>query len=321
MPLPSPASANALLIVLDTVAAEHLSLYGYERATSPTMVELAERGIRFDRVQATSSWTLPSHASMFTGRWPHELSASWRTPLDRAYPTLAEFLSARGYATAGFVANYFYCATDSGLQRGFALYRDYIFPGLSAFKSASLVDRTVRGIRGVELFFEDWLDIDLLRTPVQRLWLLVNADRKDAAVVSREFLDWLARRPQPERPFFAFLNYYDAHGPYQLPSGRTHRFGTQPSDARDSDMIERRWPMDKTGLTQRDIAFAHGAYDDCVADLDEELGRLFDELGGAGSWIQPGCSLPATTARVLVSMPASFAMERACIRRNCMFHR
>ncbi len=219
MPLPSPASANALLIVLDTVAAEHLSLYGYERATSPTMVELAERGIRFDRVQATSSWTLPSHASMFTGRWPHELSASWRTPIDRAYPTLAEFLSARGYATAGFVANYFYCATDSGLQRGFALYRDYIFPGLSAFKSASLVDRTVRGIRGVELFFEDWLDIDLLRTPVQRLWLLVNADRKDAAVVSREFLDWLARRPQPERPFFAFLNYYDAHCALSAPVG------------------------------------------------------------------------------------------------------
>ena len=282
MPLPSPASANALLIVLDTVAAEHLSLYGYERATSPTMVELAERGIRFDRVQATSSWTLPSHASMFTGRWPHELSASWPTPIDRAYPTLAEFLGSRGYATAGFVANYFYCATDSGLQRGFALYRDYIFPGLSAFKSASLVDRTVRGIRGVELFFEDWLDIDLLRTPVQRLWLLVNADRKDAAVVSREFLDWLARRPQPERPFFAFLNYYDAHCTYQLPSGRTHRFGTQPSDARDSDMIERWWPMDKTALSQRDIAFAHDAYDDCVADLDEELGRLFDELGRRG---------------------------------------
>ena len=92
--------------MLDTVAADHLSLYGYERPTSPTMVELAERGIRFDRVQATSSWTLPSHASMFTGRWPHELSAGWLTPLDGTYPTLAEFLGSRGYATAGFVANY-----------------------------------------------------------------------------------------------------------------------------------------------------------------------------------------------------------------------
>ncbi len=92
-PLPAPGSPNVLLVVLDTVAAEHLSLYGYERPTSPTMVELAERGIRFDRAQATSSWTLTSHASMFTGRWPHELSAGWLTPLDGTFPTLAEFLS------------------------------------------------------------------------------------------------------------------------------------------------------------------------------------------------------------------------------------
>jgi arylsulfatase A-like enzyme len=278
-PLPGPASPNVLLIVLDTVAADHLSLYGYERPTSPTMVELAERGIRFDRVQATSSWTLPSHASIFTGRWPHELSAGWLTPLDTTYATLAEYLSARGYATAGFVANYWYCAADSGLDRGFDHYEDYIFPQLSAFKSTSLVNRSVKGIRGVELFLEDRLDIDLLRTPVHRLWSLISADRKDAAVVNREFLDWLTRRRQPERPFFAFLNYYDAHVPYQLPAGRIHRFGIRPSDARESDMIESWWPMDKTAISPRDITFALNAYDDCVADLDEELGRLFDELG------------------------------------------
>ena len=277
-PLPSPASPNVLLIVLDTVAAAHLSLYGYEKPTSPTMVELAERGIRFDRVQATSSWTLPSHASMFTGRWPHELSAGWLTPLDRKYPTLAEFLDLRGYATAGFVANYWYCAYGSGLERGFAAYEDYIFPRLTAFKSASLVNRSLKGIQGIARFLEDRLDVDLLRSPVRRLWLLVNADRKDAAAVNREFLDWLTRRRQPERPFFAFLNYYDAHEPYQLPSGRIHRFGMEPSDARESDMIENWWPMDKTAISPRDIAFVHNAYDDCIADLDEELGRLFDEL-------------------------------------------
>ena len=277
-PLPGPGSANVLLIVLDTVAADHLSLYGYERPTSPTLVELAERGIRFDRAQATSSWTLPSHASIFTGRWPHEISAGWLTPLDRAQPTLAEYLSSRGYATAGFIANYWYCASDSGLNRGFAVYEDYIFPRLTAFKSASLVDRSLKGIQGLENFLENLLDIDLFKTAVQRLGLMVNADRKDAAVVNREFLDWLTRRRQPERPFFAFLNYYDAHVPYQLPSERVHRFGIEPSDARDSDMIESWWTTDKRAISPRDIAFAHNAYDDCVADLDEELGRLFDEL-------------------------------------------
>src|SRR5262249_28047954 len=198
------------------VGAGHLDLHGYGRPTSPTLDELARQGIRFDRVQAASPWTLPSHASVFTGRWPHELSANWLTPLDGTYPTLAEFLGVRGYATAGFVANTLYCASDSGLARGFAEYRDFIFPRLIPFKPAVLVERSVAGLQALEQFLEDRLDFDLLRPAVQHLWWLVHADRKDAAVVNREVLDWLSRRRQPERPFFAFLNYYDAHYPYQL---------------------------------------------------------------------------------------------------------
>src|SRR5262249_26838098 len=131
-PLPPPGSPNLLLIVLDTVAAGHLDLYGYPRATSTTLVELAERGIRFDSAQATSSWTLPSHATIFTGRWMHELSVGWLNPLDEEHPTLAEFLAGRGYATAGFIANTMYCASDSGLSRGFTHYEDFIFPEFTA---------------------------------------------------------------------------------------------------------------------------------------------------------------------------------------------
>ncbi len=91
---------------------------------------------------------------------------------------------------------------------------------------------------------------------MQRLGLLVNGDRKEAAEVNREFLDWLTRRRQPERPFFAFLNYYDAHAPYQLPPGRIHRFGTKTNDQRESDMIQGWWSMDKKEISPRDIAFA-----------------------------------------------------------------
>src|SRR5262249_7520774 len=124
-PIP-PGAPNILLVVMDTVAADHLALYGYERQTSHAIDELARRGSRFDAALPTSSWTLPSHASMFTGRWPHELSVGWRTPLDASWPTVAEFLRARGYATAGFVANMSYCAADSGLGRGYTVYRDYL---------------------------------------------------------------------------------------------------------------------------------------------------------------------------------------------------
>jgi arylsulfatase A-like enzyme len=276
--LPPPGSPNVLLIVLDTVAAGHLGLYGYHRPTSPTIDELAPRGIRFDRVQAASSWTLPSHANMFTGRWPHELSVGWLTPLDGANPTLAEFLGARGYATAGFVANYWYCARDSGLARGFTVYRDYIFPRLTALKSAVLINRPVDGLQAVEQFLEDRLDLDLLKPAVNGLWWAFNSDRKGAAVINREFLDWLSRRRQADRPFFAFLNYYDAHHPYQLPELSIHRFGVRPDIDREIDPITDTLLLAQNRPSAQQIALARDAYDDCVADLDEQLGRLIDEL-------------------------------------------
>ena len=107
-------------------------------------------------------------------------------------------------------------------------YHDFIFPELTAFKPAVLVNRVFKGIHAAIEFLEDGLELDRLRPVTQWLWRKVDNDRKAAAVVNREFLDWLSRRHQPERPFFAFLNYFDAHYPYQLPTGRMHRFGFEP---------------------------------------------------------------------------------------------
>lgn len=277
-PLPPVGSRSAILIVLDTVAADHLRLHGYDRATSPTLDELAQSGVRFDRTLAASSWTLPSHASMFTGRWPHELSASWLTPLDRSCPTLAEFLGAHGYATAGFTANNWYCASDSGLGRGFSTFRDQFFPRLTWIKMASLIDRPLDGLRALDRFFKDQLDLDFLGSLVGRLWWQIKADRKLAAVINHELLDWLSERAQPERPFFAFLNYYDAHHPYRIPSLAIHRFGANADDERESDPIQELLLAAQLGLSAEETAAARDSYDDCVANLDEQLGILMDEL-------------------------------------------
>jgi arylsulfatase A-like enzyme len=280
--LPPAGSPNVLLIVLDTVAAGHLGLYGYDRATCPALVEAAEHAIRFDSARATSSWTLPSHASMFTGRWVHELSAGWFTPLDQRRPTLAEFLGGRGYATAGFVANTYYCATDSGLARGFNWYQDYVFPELTAFKTAVLVDRAIERLRAFTYYSGGWLDSAGLLPLAQRILRSLDDDRKGAAVVNREFLDWLATRGQPARPFFAFLNYNDAHYPYELPPERLHRFGARPADEYERLLIRRWGLLDKTTVSARGVAFAADAYDDCIADLDEQLGMLLDVLDRRG---------------------------------------
>jgi arylsulfatase A-like enzyme len=277
-PLPSPDRPNVILIVLDTVGADHLGLYGYDRPTSPTLDELAGRGIRFERAQATASWTLPSHASVFTGRWPHELSASWFNPLDSTFPTIAEVLGARGYATAGFIANTWYCGADSGLARGFTEYRDYTFPRLTALKTSVLVDRPAEGVLAIEGFLEDWLDFDLLGPAVDGFWRLFKVDRKETTEVHREFFDWLSRRRQPERPFFAFLNFFEAHHPYQLPPKAIHRFGARPRTTREATLIRDWRRVIQQGPSPRQVDFVRDAYDDCVADLDEGLGQLIDEL-------------------------------------------
>jgi arylsulfatase A-like enzyme len=215
---------------------------------------------------------------MFTGRWPHELSAGWFTPLDGAYPTLAEALAARGYATAGIVANSWYCASDTGLARGFTTYEDYSFPRLTAFKTAVLVDRPLEGMRAAGRLLEAWLGLDPLRPAVDRLWPLFKADRKEAETVNREFLDWLSRRRRPERPFFAFLNYYDAHYPYEVREKGLHRFGVRPRDAREAHILGDWLSLINRGPSPSEIDFSRDAYDDCVADLDEQIGRLIDEL-------------------------------------------
>lgn len=282
VPMPVPGSPNVLLLVMDTVAAGHLSLHGYGRATSTTLNELAERGIQFESAQAASSWTLPSHAAMFTGHWMHDLSVGWLSPLDRARPTLAEYLTGRGYATAGFVANTSYVASDSGLGRGFSEYHDFIFPRLSAFKRSVLFQRAMGGMRATVEFLEDSFNLTWPRRSVQPLWYWFDGDRKGASEVNREFRGWLSRRPQPERPFFAFLNYFDAHYPYQLPTGDYHRFGGAPADARQRSMIDRWGELEKKQLTPQDVAFAASAYDDCIANLDEQIGCLTDRLEREG---------------------------------------
>lgn len=280
---PIPAgSPNILLIVMDTVAADHLDLYGYARPTGPAIAEIARRGSRFDAAQPTSSWTLASHASMFTGRWPHDLSVGWHTPLDAAESTVAEFLRKHGYATAGFIANTTYCAADSGLGRGFTVYRDFQFAELSPFRMAVMVRRSLEGLQVFAETVGDALDLGWLKSGATRIVERFESDRKEASAVNRELLDWLANRPQPERPFFAFLNYFDAHSPYQLGPRRVHRFGVKPTEEREYRLIRDWWDLDKTRVAPRDLAFALDAYDDCVASIDEQVGKLFDELGRRG---------------------------------------
>jgi arylsulfatase A-like enzyme len=271
-PLPPDGSPNVLLIVLDTVRADHLSAYRYPRATTPTLERLAARGIRFDEARAPAPWTLASHASFFTGCWPHELGVQWAAPWPGNSRTLAEYLGTHGYATAGFVANAGYCSYETGLARGFTHYEDYVLEQLDALRTARLIDIAAKSlVKLASLLGQGWLSRDL------NDWFF--AERKSAEQINHGFLDWLDRRREPGRPVFAFLNYLDAHAPYLLPPGARHRFGANPNTRDDFREVLRAWShLDKRKMPHRYLSLARGAYDDCLAYLDEQLGALFDEL-------------------------------------------
>jgi arylsulfatase A-like enzyme len=283
-PLPPAGSPNVLLIVLDTVRADHLSLYGYHRRTSEALERLATQGIRFDEARATAPWTLPSHASMFTGRLPHELGVQWVTPLTSSFPTLAEHLGAAGYATAGFAANEMYCSYDTGLARGFTHYEDYILDGVKPLRTSAVSDRVIAAVFELTMNLQQRLVPSSLATG-QDSWFqrLKEYRRRSAESINRGVLDWLSRRRQPERPFLVFLNYYDAHASYVPPPGTAHRFGLLPVSDDDVLFLTDYWSgVDKTKVASHFQALARDCYDNCVAYVDEQLGALVAALEQRG---------------------------------------
>jgi arylsulfatase A-like enzyme len=280
-PLPPSHSPNILFIVLDTVRADRLSLYGYERPSTPNLERLSKRGIRFDNARATAPWTLASHASMFTGRWPHEVGAQWMTPLRGNLPMLAEYVGAHGYATAGFVSNVIYCSQESGLARGFNHYEDYVLEKLAPLRTSILVKEITTTVSQV-LSFLDIAPLHPLRNLVDR-WFVIS-QRKDAASINRAFLNWLDDRREPDRPFFAFLNLLDAHDPYTLPQGAPPRFVTYSSTRDERRAVYELWRVvDKAKLPRSVITLARDSYDDCIRYIDEQLGILFDDLQRRGA--------------------------------------
>jgi len=189
---------NIILITLDTTRADRLGCYGYRRQTSPNIDKLAEESVLYTRAIAPSSWTLPSHASLFTGKFTSSHGArydpegpllltdaisgpeSWDAYRARGLAqnevTLAEVLKETGYTTAAVVGGP-WMKRIFGLNKGFDYYND------------SQIS-TVNG----------------------RL----------ASQVTTSALNWLERRR--EKKFFLFLNYFDPHGPYSPPEGFALRF-------------------------------------------------------------------------------------------------
>lgn len=256
---PSPGSPNILLIVLDTVRAKSLGAYGNPQNTSPFLDSVARSGVRFAEAFATAPWTTPTHASMMTGRWPTDLGVDWDRTLDERAPTVAEVLSRAGYRTAGFVGNPGKAGRSSGIGRGFKRYEDYTISFWNVLRGSRIGDRIASSA---------WL-----RTLMDRESL---PDRKRSPEVTAAFLGWL---DEPDtRPFFVFLNYFDAHHPYEAPPEVAARFGVEGN--RSGDFRE---PAHKVSADDPKTEVLLRHYEAAIAYQDDQLRQLFAELERRGA--------------------------------------
>ena len=254
LPAPPANAPNVLLIVLDTVRAESLSLYGYDRPTTPAIERLAHESATFDFAMSTAPWTLKSHGTMFTGKYAEELEGDFEHPLTLSTPVLADEFRKRGYATGGFVANLLYTSRESGLGKGFVHYDDYRLEArqlvLHSWVAQTPIVRSLGAARSVG---DLWNAISNPSLEFESNQFNTRTyGRRSGDAITNAFLNWQAAQQQG-RPFFAFLNYFDAHGPYRAPREFQKRFERAPNDRQ-------------------------GRYDAAIAYLDSEVERVIKEL-------------------------------------------
>jgi arylsulfatase A-like enzyme len=275
LPEAGQGAPNVLVIILDTVRAVSMSLYGSQAPTTPRLEEWSRSGVVFDWAFSPSPWTLPSHASMFSGVWPDDQTGDWERPLDGAHPTLAEWFQQRGYRTVGIVANMHYTAWDSGLERGFQRYESYRANWEQLLLSSSYTQTAMFGelrkAGGVGDVVRAIASPNLSISPKH----VFSFKRGDA--VSSRFLEW--QSGIGERPFFAFLNFFDGHDPYYAPPG-FQRFTAERKGAAAYRAaiayLDHQVDSILTVLRER------GVLDNTIVVVTSDHGELFSEKGLSG---------------------------------------
>jgi len=237
---------NVVIIVMDTARQDRLSCYGYERDTSPRIQELAGESTLFGQAYSTSSWTIPSHASLFTGLYPVSHSATQENwSMNRGLVTLAEILSERGYETVGIVENSM-LATEHGFQQGFSAYH--------------LTDRVQR----------------LLDRPA-------FGQRSETGNRAVDLFIGTVRDRQDERPFFVFVNLIAPHHPYDSSKQFMDEFVTNPEMTIVSNMWPEYYLGEKV-FSPEELTHLNDLYDAELLYTDHLVGLMADELKSAGYW-------------------------------------
>ena len=270
---------NVLVVVMDTVRKDHLTPYGYDRPTTPTLSAFADEALVYEEAVAQAPWTLPVHGSMFTGRYPADHTATQESPyLPDGVGTLAEALSAAGYATACYSSNA-WITPYTRLTAGFDDQDNFfeVLPGEALAGVAA--DLWQRVLDSRFRWVADRL-VELGNEVHEHLAGGDGADSKTPEIVDRvqDFADANAAAD-----WFAFINLMDAHLPYYPPAEYREAFapGVDPTEVCQNSKA---YNAGARAVDEAEFADIRGLYDAEIRHIDAELGRLFDHLRSTGQW-------------------------------------
>jgi|GEM_PF-2027626 len=288
----APPPGNLILIVLDTVRADHLDLFGYERETMPLLKARAERGA-FDlvrKIHANSSWTPASHGSMFSGLFPWQHGAHRGrfnqknlpervSPLRTDIDTIAETMADNGYVAGGVSGNYGYMS-GYNFDQGFTHYDSVPGPPFLARDLLWIYQIN----RDTYAFKPGMLLYGRLPAGLARSSIAFNRFRpvaRRAEEVRTQALHWLDENQH--RPFFLFMNFIDAHTPY-LPVEEDYEMFVPAPDGLTLESFDEDFAATKKGVPVPPdrLAYYMGQYDAEMREMDRVLDGFLEELDHRG---------------------------------------
>jgi arylsulfatase A-like enzyme len=265
------SAPNILLIVMDTVRADHLSAYGYERDTSPFLLGLAEEATLFRNAIAPGAMTLSTHASIFTGMPSRQHGSHldpWNgypvgRPLSQKFDTLAESLEKQGYLTLGVMANTTFLSPHYGLDQGFQYYHNREHTPFLGQSHPFYIRQFVRDI------FVRFVP----REAFDRVYCR-------AEVINREAFGVIDEIHNEDKPFFLFINYMDAHNPYIPPPPFDRKFPGKDDSFTSAHYYPLAIDVVKGKREVRPEEYAHliSQYDGAIAYIDSQIQSLIARL-------------------------------------------
>lgn len=299
---------NIVLIVLDTLRADRMSCYGYGRQTTPLIDTFAEDATLFERAIVPAQWTIPSHASIFTGEYPttHMTTQIYDT-LGKDMTTLAELLRKGGYRTVGFCNNPLLGVVDNELDRGFHEFYNYggavpNYPDVAHSRPKALkalADRWTQLMRRVTAPFQNQFARSnlLLRIAMHPLIVPLWQENVNFKGDTKRSLHDVVRYMRAhgssadERPLFTFINLMEAHLPYRPPARFVRKMAPYYEDDKEArrfmhsyNMEHYRWMIPLTEpLGELEDRVLNDLYDAEVAYQDRLLRRLFKDLSKPGA--------------------------------------